>query len=474
MKQRVTRIMAAWVTVGLIVLLAACSRNVYKQNLSVIKNLPSQGVLREFAKVSAIPRGSGNETAIADYIVNLAQQHDLRVQRDTANNVFVYIPATKGLEDEPPIVNQVHMDMVMHTDHGAKYPVRFRVVGDTLSAVHTTLGADDGIALAMLLSEFDNKEGHRAMYDLFTTGEENGFTGANALDYAWLKNIKLIFNLDSEEGGTLTIGSAGGMGMSIALKTDFVTAQGPGIIYKIVVSDLLGGHSGVDINKGRANAIKIMTQVVMDVEKFHVRLMNLSSGAGKINAIPDSAETTIFVPSGNGDQKEFLEALENSFQKVYDQYGGEKPKFTINRIPNAERDKIMVLKDQEELLQVLNTLPNGVIQMEPINKSLVGTSNNIGVLTMKDGVTTISMLFRSSSRKQIDSVRKVVEAISANGKTAILADVPVWPANPNSAAVQYSIAKYKDATGKELVLIIIHAGLECSLFAIKMPDAQIV
>lgn len=439
--------------------------------------LPTTPIWKNIITVLSKSHCSGQEQELSQFIAQFAKSHGAdSVFTDTARTVLVRLRGNHGMEKYKPICLQVHLDMVCDSKSGAKdiFPRVLQRKGSLAMATGTTAGFDDGIGDASLLTIIeDTTITHGPLELLFTAGEESGFTGAQAFDYTKLKS-RTIYNLDSEEEGILTIGSAGGarIEIKIPLKTFYKTGNFKQ--YAIKVSDLKGGHSGVDINKNRSNAIKIMAALLKELPK-NVYLDGFVGGSA-INTIPRFSGVFIWTTDTT-----FLKKFEDKEEEILRRFP-ERAKITIEETGvdhGSVKTKLLLLtpRSRKKLISFIEKLPHGVIKMESSDTSMVRTSNNVAQIdNTPAGTATIKCLIRSSSNKDIDSVIMVMQkqSIAAGGTATVLGKYSGWEPDFKSSLVQSTTDTYEQLFHKKMVVQTIHAGLECGLFAEKLPDAKIV
>ena len=445
------------------------------QNLEVIKDLQPAEVWRHFVTLCAIPRCSGSEDSIALFIGQLATDHGFETFRHKSNDVLVRIPASHGFENYPWKCWQAHLDMVCQSKTGsptAIYPIMLHREGQLIKASGTTLGADDGFGVAALMAIItDRSIKHGPLELLFTAGEESGFIGAAAFDYTLLKS-KIIYNVDSEEEGILTVGSAGIGRMEINLPMHSSVIADNNHVYVIKVSGLKGGHSGFDINKGRANAIKVIVQIL----KAHPELNVVSiSGGSAINTIPREAETIIATPLDKQSLQDLLNSIE---KKITTKDTLEKIVFTLQDTTAGKAVRVLNNIDKDSVISFISKLPNGMLAMEHGSTTLVRTSNNVSIVNTHNDTVTVKCLSRSSSNKGIDSVKSIIEAetVITNPKAIakLVGRYAPWEPNFDSPLVKTVTDTYEQLFHKKMIVQTIHGALECAVFAQNIPDAQIV
>lgn len=435
-----------------------------------LKNLEPVEVFRYFEEINNIPRGSGDERRISDYLVSFAKEHKLEVIQDPALNVIIKKPGTKGYEGSPGVIIQGHMDMVCEkrpdvTHDFTTDPIKMKVVQDMLYAEGTTLGGDDGIAVAMGLAILASDTLEHPPFELLvTTSEETGMDGAHGLDP---KNIsgKTLINIDSEEEGILTVSCAGGCSANITIPITW-EADGSGrTAYTIHITGLTGGHSGVEIHKGRANANKLMARLLKSISaKTDLKLCAIDGGS-KHNAIAREAQAVVSVkPEEFSSFKEQLACLEQVFR---DEFKTADPGIKVAVAPSEKKpEQVMSKAAGENIINFLYLIPNGVQSVSMDIEGLVESSLNLGVVeTKKDCVQIVSSI-RSSVGSLKDNIYHTVAAIASltNGQVTAESDYPEWKYNPDSRVRTVFIDLYEKLYGKKPLVSAIHAGLECALF----------
>jgi len=441
--------------------------------LEKLKDLKSYEAFKYFKEMNQIPRGSGNEKAISDWLVNFAKELKLEVIQDKALNVIIKKPGTKGYEKAPIIILQGHMDMVCEKNIGTvhdfeKDPIEFIVEGDFLKANGTTLGADDGIAVAFGLTVLaSNDIPHPPIELLVTTEEETGMGGAQAIDP---KNLdgRMLINIDSEEEGKLLVSCAGGVREKIKLPITWEEADKSFINCSVTLRGLKGGHSGMEIDKGRGNANKIMGRFLMDLRSVIDFKINHLSGGAKNNAIPREADAILIFRKN--DKTLVLEKLEQWNSTIKDELTGVDPDVLL-AIEILDTKVIKVFSDDTttKALQILFLIPNGVQNMSMAIKGLVQSSTNIGVLT----TTQEEVVFDSAVRSSVKTLKKaicdetIVLAEMVGATIEFKSDYPEWQYNPNSEIRKVLESVYNDIFGKKPQIDAIHAGLECGLISEK-------
>jgi len=442
-------------------------------------------ILKWFALVSSIDRGSGREAAMADKIVTIAKNLNLNWKRDEVNNVVVYKPATPGYESSPSICFQAHIDMVAIGQDGEDFDtstIRFVAKQGRLYADNTTLGADNGIGVAFMLSIMEGGMPHGPLEFLFTTDEENGLTGAKFVDSAWV-NSQFIINLDSENWGEVTIGCAGGGRINTAIPIDshsLIGVSDPSTKFSIELSNLLGGHSGDDINKGHANAIIELAVISLNLLQDFPSLRLLSfDGGSRSNVIPSQCMATFIVYD---DEPDLLFRIKLSVGANQDSLRARFKAETKLTLTISELEKAMVgtCFSQEfawDLLRILHRIPNGVLAVNTDDPSMVQTSNNIGVVETKADQIAITTLHRSSSNGDLLKTKEEILRILSDYpsvEVAIGNEYSAWEPQYGSKLLEYIQNSFAGFTGSEIKAIVIHGGLECAHFISKWPTAELV
>ncbi|SFJ62205.1 Cytosol non-specific dipeptidase [Terrisporobacter petrolearius] len=443
---------------------------------NVLKDLNPTLVFKYFEEISQVPRGSGDEKRISEFLVNFAKELNLEVVQDEHLNVIIRKPATAGYENCPGVILQGHMDMVCEknkdVDHDfEKDPIDLRIVDDMIYANGTTLGADNGIAVAMSMAVLaSNDLSHPALEVLVTSNEEAGMTGANGLDGSLLKG-KYIINLDSEEEGFLLVSCAGGNRSYVTLPLTYKNIEDNKQAFMIEVKGLLGGHSGMDIVKQRANSNVTMGRILnlLDVDFDLVEV----NGGSKNNAIPRECEAVVAV---NKDQAETLKANVAKIEELLkNEFKTTDPGLEVV-VKEATADKAITDECKAKAMLLLNFIPNGIQTVSKDIEGLVESSSNLGVVKTENDV----MSFESAVRSSVATLRE-----NLNNKTKMLCDTvnanfentdgyPAWEYAKNSKLEELCVDVYEKSTGKKPVITALHAGLECGLLLDKMPHCEAI
>lgn len=444
-----------------------------------LSGLEPQKVWEYFEEICNHPHPSKKEDKLAAYILDWARKKNFETQKDKLGNIVIRKHATVGMEDRKGVCIQGHIDMVCEKNADVEFdfdndPIQPYIDGDWVKAKGTTLGADNGIGVAMGMAILDSDNiPHPAMELLCTLDEETGLTGAIQLGTNLLDS-QILINLDSEEDGHFTIGCAGGLNTAghFAYDTDFVPEDT--VAYELAIKGLRGGHSGIEIHDGRGNAIKLMTRLLKNLtHEFNVSLSTFNSGS-KHNAISREAFATLVVPSVT--EKYFKEFVA-SFQKtVLNEWKTKEPNLTITATPTAVPKRVMTEDFQTRLLNSFYAMPHGVIRMSPDIPGLVQTSTNFAIVeTREDEIFVLTSQRSSVESEKADIASMVKSALELGGAKVKLGDgYPAWTPDVNSPILNTAKKVFKDLWGKEPVIEAIHAGLECGLIGEKYPNMDML
>ncbi len=445
-----------------------------------ILNLEPKALWKHFYALTQIPRPSKKEDKAVEFVKEFGEKLGLETIVDEVGNVIIRKPATPGMEDRKGIILQGHLDMVPQKNADKEHdfekdPIEAYVDGEWVTANGTTLGADNGmgVAAAMAVLEATDLE-HGPIEALFTIDEETGMTGAENLKPGLLQG-DILLNMDSEDEGELYIGCAGGVNTNATLEYKEEETPKDVAAYNIVVKGLKGGHSGLDINLGRANANKIMNALLMTAaEKFDLRLAELQGGSLR-NAIPREAFAVVVVPK---DQKEKFEQYVKEFTEIAkDEFKETEPDMEITAEEREEIPaKVMAKEDQEKLFKAVAEAPNGVIAMSQSVEGIVETSTNLAIVNAKDGKIEIATLQRSLVDADRDKIAEQMRKVfSEAGLTAVSdGEYPGWKPNPDSVILKEMKEIYNNKFGKVPEVKVIHAGLECGLLGAIYPNWDMI
>ena len=446
--------------------------------MRVLENLEPKSVFRYFENICNIPHGSGNMEKISDFCINFAKEHGLDCFQDDMKNVIIIKEATPGYEEEEPIILQGHLDMVCERRPDKEKDFLTEGLdlctdGKLIWADGTTLGGDDGIAVAFCLAILADKDLiHPRLEVVLTVDEETGLYGAEAIDLSMLKGKKLI-NIDSEEEGILLTSCAGGLTLNIEIPVERVEAQG--MIFELRVTGLLGGHSGVEIDKGRANSNVVLGRVLRALEKeISVDIISMEGGA-KDNAIPRLSTANILV---NKEQEETLQRIVKTQEEILRrELHASDPEVTLVLKP-LEDAMMEVLDDtsRAKVIHTLNNIPNGILSYSMDVEGLVETSLNMGIMNLEEQKLKMSFAVRSSMESAkyylTDKVRMFTEMLG--GTIEIKGDYPGWEYRPDSPLRDTFVSVYERIYGKRPKIQAIHAGLECGMFTGKIKDLDCI
>ena len=434
--------------------------------MRVLEQLEPKNVLSFFEDLCAIPHGSGNTKAISDYCVKFAESRGLEVHQDGLNNVVIVKPATPGYEAAPTVIVQGHLDMVAEKTPDS--PINFltdglelEVDGDFIRAKGTTLGGDDGIAVAMALAVLDAKDlAHPRLECLFTIDEETGMDGAVGFDASILQGKRLL-NIDSEEEGILTVSCAGGAHAAVRIP---MTANECALdSAEIRISGLKGGHSGAEIDKGRANATITLGRVLQAlVDELEVRLVSAEGGL-KDNAIPNAARAVIALEDGKLPRaQEICAELQDTFRR---EYAAADPDVTVTFTPGTVASQALTLRDTKKVCCFLGLYPNGIESMSMDIPGLVQTSCNLGIFKVNGSGLEGSAASSTAAGRFASFCRRA-------GRLRFLGYGVGIPPRAHLRDVMCKV--YKDQYGQDMKVEAIHAGLECGLFCGKIPGLDAV
>lgn len=446
----------------------------------VLSELAPKEVFHYFEEIASIPHGSGNTDKIAEYCMEFAEKHGLRSRRDQANNVIIFAEGTEGYEQSEPVILQGHLDMVCEREAGCELDMEkegLEVCTDGVKvwARGTTLGGDDGIAVAYILAILASSTiPHPPIEALLTSDEEIGMLGARALDVSDLTAKRLI-NIDSEEEGVLCVSCAGGV--RIRCDIPFYKENVDKTVncaYHIKVSNLLGGHSGVEIHKQRENAIKLLGNVLASANGACTLSLVDVTGGGKENTIPKSAQATVCLPHN---QAHMLEYSVTEFLKLmHQELSTTEPELSITAKPVAVPEQCMDQESTKRLIFSLQQIPNGMQKMSPEIEGMVQTSLNLGTVLTKDSHIELSYLIRSNtaSGKQLVLERVTAFTEYLGGTVTKQSDYPAWEYRVKSKLRETMIRTFEEVYEEAPEVTAIHAGLECGILSGKMMNMDMV
>ncbi|MEW6711811.1 MAG: aminoacyl-histidine dipeptidase [Candidatus Riflebacteria bacterium] len=438
-------------------------------------------ILDLFEKLSAIPRKSGNEEKIRQYLIEWARSHKFLHITDQVGNLIIKVNPTKGMEKKSPVILQGHLDMVCEktpdSNHDfSKDPIRFVYDGEWLKADKTTLGADNGIAIAIAMAICEDETiAHPPLELLFTVEEETGLTGAKGLEPGML-NGKILINIDSEDEGVFTVGCAGGRDTQIELDLSYEEVPSDYRAMLLKACGMTGGHSGVNIHEERANAIRILTRTLMSIrEMCDLRLVSISGGTAH-NAIPRDAESTFFIP---GEAIDKVMEMVNKLQTVLkSEFANTDPDLSLNlkTIPLPIDRRGMMSYVVMKVLDLLFALPHGIAARSTDMPTLVETSSNEAKVYIAHGRLHIQTSQRSSVMSRLDAHTRRIESIARLSGARVFSGngYPSWQPNFNSPLLETCKKTYQKLFDKEPRVEAIHAGLECGLIGGANPGMDMI
>lgn len=450
--------------------------------MTVLNNVEPKKVISFFEEICSMPHGSSNTAMISNYLVNFARERNLEVIQDKLGNVIIFKRGTTGYEKSKPVIIQGHMDMVCEKEDNCnidftKDGLELVLDGNVLSAKGTTLGGDDGIAVAYALALLDSNENeveHPPLEVVITVDEEIGMLGADYLDCSPLKG-KMLLNIDSEEEGKLLVSCAGGLTATCKFDICKIGVASDKECMKLKVCNATGGHSGVEIDKESANATKLMGRLLYGLyEKVKYNLVSVDGGL-KDNAIPRVAEAIIFVDKDSVDK---VNAIVDEYKSIFiNEYRSTDPELDVVAAAfDSRENQAMDDESTKNIIDVLMLLPNGVVRMSKDIKDLVETSLNLGIVKTTSNQVSFSLLVRSSIDSCKEAIAKQIMCIADNfGGEYISSGVyPGWEYKEDSKLRKVMGEVYEKMYGSRPVIEAIHAGLECGLFAGKIEDLDCV
>ena len=456
--------------------------------MRALEGLQPEKVFYYFEEISKIPRGSYHEKAISDYLVEYAKQHDFTYCQDKLYNIVMQVPASSGRENEDPVILQGHMDMVCEVRPGVdidmeKEPLQLLVDGDYVCAKDTTLGGDDGIAVAYMLAIADDESvSHPPLEFIITVSEEVGMEGANGIDLSMLNGHKML-NVDSEDEGVFTTSCAGGVSAHVTIPvtrsdvSELIKGEDDKSyrLKRIIISGLKGGHSGTEIDKGRANSNKLLGRVLSELSGEADYALAEVSGGKKDNAIPIRSEAVILT---NEDISDFLLRINKVLKNEYISCDPdiEVTVEDINDSYNKSEISFLSADSKDKVIAYLCCVPDGVQNMSMSVPGLVETSLNLGILKLFKDHLFAQHAVRSSVTTRKEYVVKQLEtlAYTLGGKVECKGEYPAWEYREDSKVRETAVKLFEEMYGKKPVVEGIHAGLECGLLSAKIPNLDCI
>ncbi len=441
-----------------------------------VRNLYPRNVWNYFHELTRIPRPTGQMEQVTQFVMNFGKRLNLEVNQDKAGNVVIKKPATKGYENGKTIILQSHLDMVPQKNSGVEHdfsrdPIDTYVDGDWVRARSTTLGADNGIGCAMMMAVLeDDVVEHPAIEALFTVDEEVGMDGANGLEKGFLEGT-LMLNLDTEEDGELCIGCAGGRDVNVTFRYKADTEIDKGdVAYKISLKGLKGGHSGVQIHLGRANANKLMNRFLKDVvSNYEARVASIQGGSLR-NAIPRESFVVLTIPEELSDD---LIDLVAEYESLFrDDFAGIEEMISLKAEPAEMPKTLLPVEVQDDLINAVEGCPNGVVSYLADFPGVVESSLNLALVKSNDESIEVKLLVRSSSESRKDWVCSSVESLFmlVGAKVEFGGDYPGWQPNAHSELLRAMERIYFEKYSERPKVMVIHAGLECGIIQSKVEQ----
>ena len=444
-----------------------------------IRNLEPKSLWNHFADLNAVPRPSKKEERVKAFMVSFGESLGLPTRMDPVGNVIITKPASTGMEDRAPIVLQSHLDMVHQKNNATQFDfdtegIKMYIDGDWVKADGTTLGADNGIGVATIMSILASTDiDHPALEALFTIDEETGMTGALGLQGGEL-NGKYLLNLDTEDDDELSIGCAGGIDVTITKAYTEITTPPAQKAYQLTMNGLNGGHSGMDINKGLGNANKLLNRILWGADaKFNMHLA-VFDGGGLRNAIPREATATVVVnEKGASDFEAFVK---QTFSVIQQEYRVMEAGLNLDMVSTDIPAKVMDLAAQKQILSAIYACPNGVYRMSPDIPDLVQTSNNVARVLVANGAMEVLCLTRSSVDSEKDDLAQAITANFSNIQASVTlsGDYPGWTPMPDSSIVGLMTDLYVEMYDAQPNVAACHAGLECGILGTNYPEMEMI
>lgn len=447
--------------------------------MSEIKNLQPECIWRNFDLLTQVPRPSGHLEKIQQFLLDFAKNAGVEAFIDPAGNIVMKKPASPGMENRKGIILQAHMDMVPQKTPTSTHdfindPIETRIEGDWVYANNTTLGADDGMGVAAIMAIMEDKNmKHGPLNALITADEETSMIGANALPEGELEG-EILLNLDTEQEGEMIIGSAGGLDITAEIEYKEVETDSEDQAVKITVDGLRGGHSGIEIGLGHANANKLMARIAVDIIANTEARLATWAGGNMRNAIPRTCEAVFTLPAENVAE---LKAIVAEYAETFvNEYKGIESNIVVTT-EDVETPATQIPKEiQDNVVNAINACHNGVLRYIPSIPEIVETSSNLAIINIGNGKAAIKILARSASESQKDCLANMLESCfcMAGMKVTFSGEYQGWDPNPDSEMIKVMADIYKREFGNEATVSVVHAGLECSVILSKYPGLDIV
>ncbi|MCW8875593.1 MAG: aminoacyl-histidine dipeptidase [Kangiellaceae bacterium] len=447
--------------------------------MTCISTLSPQPLWQIFHRMTQSPRPSKHEEAILQSLEALCDQHNLSHQRDEIGNLIIRKPATPGMENRKGVIMQGHVDMVPQKNADSNHdfekdPIKAYIDSDWVTAEGTTLGSDNGIGVAAALAVLTSTDIHHGPVEiLLTVDEEAGMTGAAALKPGWLEG-EILLNLDTEDEGELYVGCAGGVDVSAKVPMQWEVLEGDFMAFEIAIRGLRGGHSGLDIDKGRGNANKFINRFLMEnLDDLEIKAFEFNGGTLR-NAIPRESFTKIVLPQTK--KSEFQSRLTNFIQTMQTEFGSVEPNLSIEALAIDCPQQVYSKESLHRVIRSVGACISGVTRMSPEFEGVVETSNNLAVVKSEDGHVSVLSLVRSLTNSARDDLANNIAATFAltGATTQISGDYPGWKPNPDSKILTTMIKGYENLYGKTPEVKVIHAGLECGVIGEPYPHWDMI
>lgn len=447
--------------------------------MKTIQELAPQNVWKHFYSLTQIARPSGYMEPVTQFLVKFGERLGLESFTDETGNVIIRKPATQGMDDRKGVVLQAHMDMVPQKNNDVEFdfhkdPIQAYVDGDWVRARGTTLGADNGLGVAAIMAVLeDDTLKHGPLEALITTDEETGMVGAFGLKPGTIQG-EILLNLDSEDEGDLYIGCAGGIDVTASLVYEEADPEEGDIAFKVELKGLRGGHSGLEINEGRANANKLLARFAYEAIVEEEACLAGWNGGNMRNAIPREGEIVVTIPEEN--EKVFLELVERMETEFNEEYGAVETPITLRAERVAMPAKIVPEEVQDALVCAIYGCQNGVCRMIPTVPDTVETSSNLAIVSIGQGEASVKILARSSSDSMKDYLAKSLETVFllAGMKVEFSGSYSGWQPDVNSPILAAMKESYKKQFGVEPAVKVIHAGLECGIIGANQPGLDMI
>jgi dipeptidase D len=444
-----------------------------------VRNLEPKALWNNFADLNAVPRPSKKEERVVAFVKEFGQRLGLETIQDEIGNVIIKKPATPGMEDRKTVLIQSHVDMVHQKNADTDFDfntqgIDMYVDGDWVKARGTTLGADNGIGVASIMTLLASTDiAHPAIEALFTIDEETGMTGALGLKGGLLQ-ADIMLNLDTEDDTELTIGCAGGVDINASGKYQPENAPADAKGYKLSIKGLTGGHSGMDIHLGRGNANKLMNRLLHHAsEQLGIRIGSIDGGSLR-NAIPRESVAVVAIPAGQATA--FEKFIQEQTQVLKNEYATTDPNLAVQLEPVEAPAQVLPADFQGKLLRALYTCPNGIYRMSPDIEHLVQTSNNVARVLVQNGSFTVQCLTRSSvDSEKMDLAEAIKSALELAGASVSYSGMyPGWMPKPGAGIVQLMSDLYREKYNGEAHVNACHAGLECGIIGANYPEMEMI